>query len=211
MRSDLTDITFVMDRSGSMQHICEDIIGGVNAFLERQRKLPGECLVTYTQFDDVYEVIYTALPIRVVPDLNKETYVPRNSTALFDAIGRAIQSTGARLAAMPAADRPEDVIFVIVTDGKNNASREFDRDRIFDMIKLQRDTYSWKFIFLAANQDAFQTGSSYGMHHGHTMTYGASPQGVSKGFAAASILAAKIRSKHANTSFTEQDRKDAGA
>jgi uncharacterized protein YegL len=160
MRSDLTDITMVIDRSGSMQSIRTDAEGGINSFIEQQKQEPGEANVTLVQFDTDYEFVHSGVPIRQVPAFK---LVPRGSTALLDAVGRAINETGARLAATNEAQRPGLVAFVIVTDGEENSSREFTRDQIRTMVEHQQSAYKWQFTFLAANQDAFAAGGSMGI------------------------------------------------
>ena len=160
MRTDLTDITMVIDRSGSMQSIQSDAEGGINSFIEQQKQEPGEANVTLVQFDTDYEFVHSGVPIRQVPAFK---LVPRGSTALLDAVGRAINETGTRLAAMDESQRPGLVVFVIVTDGEENSSREFTRDQIRKMVEHQQSAYNWQFTFLAANQDAFAAGGSMGI------------------------------------------------
>ena len=160
MRTDLTDITMVIDRSGSMQSIQSDAEGGINSFIEQQKQEPGEANVTLVQFDTDYEFVHSGVPIKRVPAFK---LVPRGSTALLDAVGRAINETGARLAAMEEAQRPGLVVFVIVTDGEENSSREFTLDQIRKMVEHQQSAYKWQFTFLAANQDAFAAGGSMGI------------------------------------------------
>jgi hypothetical protein len=160
MRTDLTDITMVIDRSGSMESIRTDAEGGINSFIEQQKQEPGEANVTLVQFDTDYEFVHSGVPIRQVPAFK---LVPRGSTALLDAVGRAVNETGARLAAMDESQRPGLVVFVIVTDGEENSSREFTRDQIRTMVEHQQLAYKWQFTFLAANQDAFAAGGSMGI------------------------------------------------
>jgi uncharacterized protein YegL len=160
MRTDLTDITMVIDRSGSMQSIQSDAEGGINSFIEQQKQEPGEANVTLVQFDSDYEFVHSGVPVKLVPAFK---LVPRGSTALLDAVGRAINETGARLAAMDEAQRPGLVVFVIVTDGEENSSREFTREQIRKMVEHQQSAYKWQFTFLAANQDAFAAGGSMGI------------------------------------------------
>jgi hypothetical protein len=160
MRSDLTDITLVIDRSGSMEEIRTDAEGGVNAFIRSQAQQPGEALLTLVQFDDKYEFILRGMPIKQAPAY---TLVPRGNTALLDAVGRAINETGERLAKMAEQERPGLVIFVIVTDGEENASREFSKARVKTMIQRQQTKYSWKFTFLGADQDAFAEAGGMGI------------------------------------------------
>ncbi len=159
MRTDLTDITMVIDRSGSMQSIQSDAEGGINSFIEQQKQEPGEANVTLVQFDTDYEFVHSGVPVKLVPTF---TLVPRGSTALLDAVGRAINETGARLAAVKESQRPGLVVFVIVTDGQENSSREFTREQIRTMVEHQQSAYKWQFTFLAANQDAFAEGASMG-------------------------------------------------
>jgi len=160
MRTDLTDITMVIDRSGSMDSIKTDAEGGINTFIESQKSEPGEALLTLVQFDTEYEFVHQGVPIGGVP---KFKLVPRGSTALLDAVGRAINEAGTRLAAIEEAQRPGLVVFVIVTDGAENSSKEFTRERIRQMVELQQSVYKWQFTFLAANQDAFAEGASMGI------------------------------------------------
>ena len=164
-RADLTDITFVLDRSGSMQSIKSATIESFNGFVQSQRAGDGTAQLSLVQFDDHYE-------------LNEVTYVPRASTALLDAIGRTVQLTGERLRDMPENERPGTVVFVTLTDGYENASREYTLQRVNDMICEQRDKYSWQFIFLGANQDAIATAAKMGMGAGQSMTFAASPSGT---------------------------------
>ncbi len=160
MRTDLTDITMVIDRSGSMQSIRTDAEGGINSFIEQQKQEPGEANLTLVQFDTEYEFVHSGVPIKQVPAFK---LIPRGSTALLDAVGRAINETGARLAAVAESQRPGLVVFVIVTDGQENSSREFTRDQIRTMVEHQQSAYKWQFTFLAANQDAFAAGGSMGI------------------------------------------------
>ena len=177
-RADLTDITFVLDRSGSMQSIKSATIESFNGFVQSQRAGDGTAQLSLVQFDDHYEPNYLAIPIDQTPELNEVTYVPRASTALLDAIGRTVQLTGERLRDMPENERPGTVVFVTLTDGYENASREYTLQRVNDMICEQRDKYSWQFIFLGANQDAIATAAKMGMGAGQSMTFAASPSGT---------------------------------
>ena len=160
MRTDLTDITLVVDRSGSMEAIREDAQGGVNAFIREQAGQPGEALLTLVQFDTEYEFIHRGVPIGQAPEYK---LVPRGATALLDAVGRAINETGERLAKMPEEDRPGLVVFVVMTDGLENSSKEFDKAQIKKMIQHQQDEFNWHFTFLGANQDAFAEAGAMGI------------------------------------------------
>ena len=183
-RSDLTDITFVLDRSGSMESIKSATIEAFNRFVNSQQNVAGTALLTLVQFDDKFEQLYQAIPLQQVTDLNESNYVPRASTALLDAMGQTIVATGERLRAMPEHERPGAVVFVTLTDGLENASREFTLQRINEMIRVQRDHYSWQFIFLGANQDAIATAAAMGVAAGQAMTFAANAKGTIGAFEA---------------------------
>ena len=160
MKSDLTDITLVVDRSGSMQSIKEDAEGGVNSFIAQQVNEPGEALLTLVQFDTEYEFLHKGIPIGKVP---KYKLVPRGTTALLDAVGRAVNETGQRLAKIDEQDRPGLVVFVIMTDGQENSSVEFSNEQIKRMIEEQQTKYNWHFTFLGAGQGAFKEAGKMGI------------------------------------------------
>jgi hypothetical protein len=179
-----TEIIFVVDRSGSMQNIAADMKGGFDTFISKQKETPGDCRVTLTQFDDRYDVVYNARPLNEVAALELE---PRGMTALLDAIGRTISETGNRLKNLKESARPSQVLFVIITDGAENASKEFSRDRVFNMITHQRDKYDWEFVFLGANQDAIATATQLGISATNSVTYDANAggsQAIFKGLSA---------------------------
>lgn len=182
MKKGYCDITFILDRSGSMSSIRNDTIGGFNSFVDEQKKVAGEATVTLVQFDDRYQIDYALVPINDVKRLTTETFVPRGSTAMNDAIGRTIISTGDRLAAMPESERPEKVIFVIMTDGEENCSKIYNRQQVKDMVEHQKSKYSWDFVFLGANIDAEAVGKTFGIYEGCSMTYGATSVGTQYAF-----------------------------
>ncbi len=156
----LTDITFVVDRSGSMESIRSDAEGGINSFLVQQKALPGKAVLTLVQFDTEYEFVHNGVPLGKV---GYYQLVPRGSTALLDAMGRAIKETGERLAKMPEAARPGLVIFVVMTDGMENASVEYSKAKVNEMVRHQQEAYNWKFTFLGANQDAMAEAKDLGI------------------------------------------------
>jgi hypothetical protein len=176
----LTEIICVLDRSGSMGSIRDDAIGGFNTFLDEQQKdKVDRCLLTLAQFDDQYEIVHESKPIEDVPKLTPETYVPRNTTALLDAIGKTIDDSGKRFAAMPEEKRPGAVVFVILTDGQENASKVYSHEAVMNRIKTQHDAYKWEFVFLAANQDAIKAGASFGIHNAANFSHDAAgAQGI---------------------------------
>ena len=160
-RSDLTHLYFLLDRSGSMQSIKTDIEGGFAAFVEEQREGAGECRATLAQFDDVYEVVYADRPVADVPPLDLQ---PRNMTALHDAMGRLITDAGAELAALPEAERPGTVIVAIMTDGLENASKEWTGAVDQGAGRASRPTATaGQFMYMGADQDAVEVGASLGV------------------------------------------------
>lgn len=173
MKQGLVEIACVVDRSGSMSRMRDEAIGAFNTFLEEQKKHPGEALMTYTQFDNEYEIVHAGKPIKEIPALTAETYVPRGSTALLDAVGRTIDAVGARLAGMADAERPEKVLFVVLTDGQENASKEYKLDDVKKKIELQRDKYQWEFVFLAQGPEAFHGAIGMGFMVGNVACYAA--------------------------------------
>lgn len=195
-----THIVMVLDRSGSMQSIKSDIIGGFNKFLEEQKNQPGDAILTLAQFDDEYEIVHNKVDIKDVPELTEETYSPRSCTALLDAIGKTINSV----------DKDDEfVILAIITDGLENASKEFTRDVIFKMIKEKEEEKKWEITFLAANQDAIETGAGYGMARGKTMTYSGSGKSISNVMATVSSNITSNRQTGVSIGYTTKDRADA--
>ena len=164
MNLHLTEIAYILDRSGSMQSMQEPAVAAFNDFIKSQLDVPGDACLTLVQFDDAYEVPVSAKPIQDVPQLTAATYTPRGSTALLDAIGRTIKETDRRISALPGGDKPGKVILAIFTDGEENASREYSAKHISDLIRLYRDTKGWEFLFLAANQDAIASAAAMQMN-----------------------------------------------
>jgi hypothetical protein len=178
MQNDLTEIAYVLDRSGSMQSLASDAIGGFNSFLSSQQQVEGRANFTLVLFDHEYLVIHKSVDIRQVPALDAGTYVPRGQTALLDAVGRTIDDLGAHLATLPEQQRPGKVIVAIFTDGLENASRVFTTEKLAASIQHQQEKYNWEFLFLAANQDAIATASKLAIPAGQAMNFVASPAGV---------------------------------
>lgn len=203
-----TDITVVLDRSGSMAAIAPDVIAGLNAFIAAQQASPATVRFTLVQFDDEYEVVHADVPMHSVPPLTDTTFVPRGSTALLDAIGRSIVDTAARIARLAPEARPAHVVFVVQTDGEENASRELTREQVFAMIRRQERVHGWQFLFLAANQDAIAEGGRMGFQPDRSIDFDASGPEVRATF---SILADKIaragRGQEASLTFDQRDRR----
>lgn len=188
MRTDLTDVTVVLDRSGSMSSCQAEAENGVNHFVEEQRKQPGDCTFSLVQFDTEYEFVHRGVKIAEVPKFH---LVPRGMTALLDAVGRAINETGVRLSAMNENDRPGLVVFVIVTDGAENSSHEFKKPQIKEMIERQQKDYQWQFTFLGANQDAFGEAAALGINAAAVANY--TPTSSKQAFAGAARSVTRMR------------------
>ena len=178
MKKNLTEVVFILDRSGSMANLTSDTIGGFNSMLDNQKKETGDAFVTTVLFDDQYELLHDHVDIREVEHITDKEYYARGCTALLDAVGKTINSIGNRLSNTAEEERPEKVIFVITTDGFENASREFTKVAVRDMIKHQQEKYSWSFIFLGANMDAVSEAESLGINANYAHTYTASSVGT---------------------------------
>ncbi len=187
------EIACIIDRSGSMYNLVNDSIGGFNAFLDAQKEVEGQAKFTLVMFSDEHAVIHDGVDINEVPNLSLDTFTVGGSTALYDAVGATINSIGARLNA--SEDKPDKVIIAILTDGEENSSREFTHDKIADMIKHQQAVYSWEFIFLAANQDAFAVGSSLNIKQANTMNFDPTSGGVGFAYATVRGLVTEHRTK----------------
>jgi hypothetical protein len=169
MRNDFADLTVVLDRSGSMAVCKDDAERGINEFVKDHREQPGECAFSLVQFDTAYEFIHRAVPIKDVPECALR---PRGGTALLDAVGRAIIETDKRMKSIDGSQRPGLVVFVIVTDGGENSSREFTKAKIKEMIE-GKTRGGWQFVFLGANQDAFAEAGGIGIPKMATAGYDA--------------------------------------
>jgi hypothetical protein len=207
-RPDLTHLYFLLDRSGSMQSIKSDIEGGFEAFVAEQRKAPGECLASLSQFDDVYEVVYTDKPVADVPPLDLR---PRNMTALHDAMGRLITDAGAKLAALPEDQRPGTVIVAIMTDGLENASKEWHAPAIKSLVETQTAQYSWEFLYMGADQDAVEVGAGLGIAAANSITYSRGKAKEAMAMSAGKISGLRSRRMAdpaaAMPAFTEEERR----
>lgn len=210
MRKDLTDITVIMDRSGSMSSIKAEAEGGLNSFIEKQKALPGEANFTLVQFDTEYEVVHRGIPIKEVPKCFLE---PRGWTALLDAVGKTINDVGFRLSALPESYRPGLVTIVILTDGQENYSKEFKQDQVRKMVEHQSSVYKWQFIYLGANQDAFLVAKNLGIDLGDAANYSptkvqAAYENTSGKLARMRYAAASGQSVNAVKAFTPEELKE---
>lgn len=177
MNSNLTEIIFIMDRSGSMAGLERDTIGGFNAFIEKQKQMEGEITVTTILFDNRYELLWDGINAEKAKLTNKEYFV-RGSTALLDAVGKTILDVGGRLSNTKEEHRPVKVIVVITTDGMENASREFTSEKVKQLIKHQQEKYHWEFIFLGANMEVAKEAGNIGISEDNAYNFEASDVGV---------------------------------
>ncbi len=207
MKQGLSEIVIVLDRSGSMSGTKTDAEGGLREFIEKQRLLPGDCRVTFYRFDDEIERVFEDKPLHEVR--NEELKLePRNSTALLDAMNRAIDEVGARLARRADYDRPEHIYFITITDGYENASMT-SRDTVFQKVTRQRKDYKWEFIFIGANQDAIAVGASLGIGAGQSISYAASHIGTQNSYKALNNTISRSRLTSEVACFMAEDRSSA--
>ncbi len=210
MKQDYTHITVILDRSGSMESIRDDTIGGFNAFLKQQKAELGTATLTLVQFDthDPYEVIYEFMPISEILELNSETYVPRGGTPLLDALGRGINELESKTAELKDENRPSKVVLVIVTDGQENSSREFHKDQIEKMIKERTEKHAWQFVFLSADLAAIDDAMGLGIHSSSTLAFQKNAKGSSDAWQSLSARTADYRSaRKSQLDFDQDDRK----
>ena len=207
MKDNFTRIAVILDRSGSMESCKESTVAGFNEFIRTQRALPGEATVKLVQFDDQYETVFDK-PLKECPELTQSTFVPRGSTALLDAQGRTVVELGRELTALAEQDRPSKVIVVTLTDGMENASKEFSLDKIGEMTRDQRDKFNWDFVFLGANQDAIATAAAMSIPLPSAMSYSTSKAGIAATMAAVSHYVGAARVGKA-AAFSAEDRESA--
>lgn len=185
-----TEIIVITDRSGSMQSIRDDVIGGYNRFIEEQQKIKGNARVTYIQFDDQYDEVYSGKDIQNVPTLTRETFAPRGNTALLDAIGKTLEKQVFRILGDKWADK---VIVVIITDGQENASREYTREKVRQLTRNAEEA-GWKFIYQGANQDSFSVSRDLGIMKGFVNNFVANSVGTQATYTATSATVGNLRS-----------------
>jgi uncharacterized protein YegL len=191
MKDNLTEIIAVIDKSGSMQELTSDTIGGFNSFIEEQKKLPGEAIITTVLFDHNYRVLHDRKNLKDIKPITNCDYRAEGNTALLDALGKAMNSVGVKLDKTPEEERPSKVIVVIITDGEENSSKEFTNEKIKEMIDLQKSVYSWEFLFLGANIDSFAVAGNIGINN--AVNYSASNIGVQSVYRSVSLACANFR------------------
>ena len=187
-----TEIIFILDRSGSMFSLTKDTIGGFNTFIKEQKKQEGEARLTTVLFDHEYKLLHDGLDISKVPELTEKDYIPRGSTALLDAIGKTVANVNSRL--IKKEEMPQ-VIFVITTDGKENASEEYQKSDVRTMIENMQKNHKWQFIFLGANMDAVSEAQDLGIGRQFASTYTADAIGTDSLYMSMTKSVANYRSK----------------
>lgn len=177
-KNNTTELVFILDRSGSMAGLESDTIGGFNALIEKQRKEDGECYVSTVLFDNVSEVLHDRIPLKDVPKMTEADYTVRGCTALIDAIGGAIHHIGNIHKYARPEDVPAHTMFVITTDGLENASHRYSSDEVKKMIEREKEQYGWEFLFIGANIDAVETAKNIGIGRNRAVNYRADKQGT---------------------------------
>ena len=193
MKRNLTEIVFILDRSGSMAGLESDTIGGFNAMIEKQRKEPGEALVSTVLFDNDVQVIHDRVPLEKLDPLTEKEYFVRGCTALLDAVGGAIHHIGNVHRYAREEDRPEKTLFVITTDGMENASRLYTYEKVKAMIGLAQEQYGWEFLFLGANMDAAREAARFGIHADRAANYHADRRGTNVIYETVSEAVSQVR------------------
>ena len=193
MRKNLTELVFILDRSGSMSGLEADTIGGFNAMIGRQRGARGEALVSTVLFDTRSEVIHDRVDIRRIEPMTRRQYTPGGCTALLDAVGGAIHHIGQVHRYAREEDRPEHTLFVITTDGMENASRRYTAERVREMIGRQKARFGWEFLFLGANIDAVQTAGHFGIGEDRAVNYHSDHEGTALNYEVLSDAITTVR------------------
>jgi len=205
MKKELTEIVFILDRSGSMSGLESDTIGGYNAMLEKQKSAPGQAIVSTVLFDDSCEVLHDRFDIKTVVPMSDNEYFVRGCTALLDAVGGAIHHIGNIHKYAREEYRPEKTLFIITTDGMENASRRYNYDRVKMMIERQKEKYGWEFIFLGANIDAVEVADRFGIGADRAANYHADSEGTQLNYEVVSEAICSLRaSKSINTDWKDR-------
>ena len=194
MKKNLTELVFILDRSGSMNGLEADTIGGFNSMIEKQKKEAGDALVSTILFDHKTEVLHDRVEIRNIAPLTDKDYSVRGCTALLDAIGGAIRHIGNIHKYARPEDVPEHTLFIITTDGMENASRVYSSDEVKEMIERQKAKYGWEFLFLGANIDAVETARHFGIAEDRAVTYHSDSVGTLLNYAVMSDAISSVRS-----------------
>ena len=193
MKNNITELVFILDRSGSMSGLEGDTIGGFNSLIEKQREQEGECFVSVVLFDNESEVLYDRVKLTNVRKMTRDDYTVRGCTALIDAIGGAIHHIGNIHKYARPEDVPEHTMFVIMTDGMENASRRYSSSKVKQMIQHEKEKYGWEFLFIGANIDAVQTAGRFGIGANRAVNYHADSRGTGVVYEAVNLTVGNMR------------------
>lgn len=209
VKNNVTELVFILDRSGSMSGLESDTIGGFNAMIEKQKKQDGECYVSTVLFDNVSEVLHDRVKLSGIKPMTDNEYTVRGCTALIDAIGGAIHHIGNVHKYARPEDVPEHTIFVITTDGMENASHKYSSDKVKKMIERQKEQYGWEFLFIGANIDAVETAAQYGISKDRAVNYNADEIGTHILYESVSAVVGNVRAnKCIDKDWSEELNKD---
>ena len=203
MKADLTELVFILDRSGSMSGLESDTIGGFNSMLSKQQAEPGECRLTTILFDNQYEVLHDRIDIHAVSPITDKEYFVRGNTALLDALGRTINKISGVQKNTAEEFRAGKVLFVITTDGMENASREFSYEMIKSMIERQKNEHGWEFVFLGANIDAVEVAGRFGIAGNRAQNFNNDSDGVALNYAVVSKTVSEFRAAPAGACLND--------
>ena len=193
MKKQLTEIVFILDRSGSMCGLEADTIGGFNSLIAKQKKEDGEALISTILFDDCTEVLHDRVPLDRIKPMTEDDYYVRGCTALMDALGKAIKHISTIHKYAREEDRPSKTIFIITTDGKENASRQYSSERVKKMVEERKSKYGWEFLFLGANIDAVETAGHFGISKDRAVNYHSDAEGTALNYEVLSDAICSIR------------------
>ena len=200
MRKGLTEIIFILDRSGSMAGLEGDTIGGYNSMLDRQKKEDGEAIVSTVLFDDRSEVLHDRVSLDKMEHITEQAYYVRGCTALLDAVGGAVKHIATVHRYAREEDRPEKALFIITTDGMENASRRYDYEKVRDMVERQKEKYGWEFLFLGANIDAIQVAGRFGIQKEYAVNFECDSEGTRLNY---DVVSRAVSSVRANACLAE--------
>ena len=208
MKTNLTELVFILDRSGSMGGLESDTIGGFNSMLTKQQEAPGDCRITTVLFDDQYEILHDRIDIKAVSPITDKEYFVRGNTALLDAIGMTINKIGSVQKNTADKYRAGKVLFVITTDGMENASRKFDYNKIKSMVERQKSRYGWEFIFLGANIDAADMANRFGVDRNRSQNFHNDSEGIKLNYVVLSKAIASYRDAAPGASLDDNWSRD---
>jgi uncharacterized protein YegL len=208
MKTNLTELVFILDRSGSMSGLESDTIGGFNAMLTKQQAEPGECRITTVLFDGEYEILHDRIDLKAVNPITDREYFVRGNTALLDAVGKTINKIGNAQRVSKPEYRADKVLFIITTDGMENASREYTYAKVKSQIERQKAKYGWEFIFLGANIDAAEVADNFGIDRSRAQNFHNDSEGVNLNYRVVSETVAQFRAAPAGASLSDEWNKD---